>query len=142
MILADASRRGFLDLVSIRLPTICIRPGAPNKAASSFVSSIVREPLLGLPTTLPVPENFAVWIASPAHAVAWLLHAAAMDTAPMGLDRGINPPGLSVTTGAMLRGVVFGKEMIETETVVMRSVTGTVRYIKAEHRQLEKFHLD
>lgn len=102
MILADASRRGFLDLVSIRLPTICVRPGAPNKAASSFVSSIVREPLLGLPTTLPVPENFAVWIASPAHAVAWLLHAAAMDTAPMGLDRGVNPPGLSVTTSAML----------------------------------------
>ena len=102
MILADASRRGFLDLVSIRLPTICIRPGAPNKAASSFVSSIVREPLLGLETTLPVPEDFAVWIASPAHAVAWLLHAAAMDTATMGLDRGVNPPGLSVTTGAML----------------------------------------
>jgi len=47
-----------------------------------------------------------------------------------------------VTTGAMLRGVSFGKDMIETETVVMRSVTGTVRYIKAEHRQLEKFHLD
>jgi nucleoside-diphosphate-sugar epimerase len=102
IILSDASRRGFLDLVSVRLPTICIRPGAPNKAASSFVSAIVREPLLGLHTTLPVPENFAVWIASPAHAVAWLLHAAAMDTAPMGLDRGINPPGLSVTTGAML----------------------------------------
>jgi nucleoside-diphosphate-sugar epimerase len=102
MILADASRRGFLDLVSIRLPTICIRPGAPNKAASSFVSAIVREPLLGLHTTLPVPENFAVWIASPAHAVIWLLHAATMDTAKLGLDRGINPPGLSVTTGAML----------------------------------------
>jgi nucleoside-diphosphate-sugar epimerase len=102
LILADASRRGFLDLVSIRLPTICIRPGAPNKAASSFVSSIVREPLLGLATTLPVPEDFAVWIASPAHAVDWLLHAAVMDTRPLGLDRGINPPGLSVTTGAML----------------------------------------
>jgi nucleoside-diphosphate-sugar epimerase len=102
IILADASRRGFLDLVSIRLPTICIRPGAPNKAASSFVSSIVREPLLGLATTLPVPEEFAVWIASPAHAVAWLLHAAAMDTSLLGADRGVNPPGLSVTTGAML----------------------------------------
>ncbi len=102
LILSDASRRGFLDLVSIRLPTICIRPGAPNKAASSFVSSIIREPLLGLPTTLPVPEDFAVWIASPAHAVAWLMHAATMDTAPLGLDRGINPPGMSVTTGAML----------------------------------------
>jgi nucleoside-diphosphate-sugar epimerase len=102
LILADASRRGFIDAVSIRLPTICIRPGAPNKAASSFVSAIVREPLLGLPATLPVPEDFAVWIASPAHAVAWLMHAATMDTAALGADRGINPPGLSVTTGAML----------------------------------------
>jgi nucleoside-diphosphate-sugar epimerase len=102
LILSDASRRGFLDLVSIRLPTICIRPGAPNKAASSFVSAIVREPLLGLPTELPVPEDFAVWIASPAHAVQWLLHAAGMDTAILGADRGVNPPGLSVTTGAML----------------------------------------
>jgi nucleoside-diphosphate-sugar epimerase len=102
MVLSDASRRGFLDLVTIRLPTICIRPGAPNKAASSFVSAIVREPLLGLPTTLPVPEDFAVWIASPATAVTWLLHAATMDTASLGLDRGINPPGLSATTGAML----------------------------------------
>jgi len=102
IILTDASRRDFLDLVSIRLPTICIRPGAPNKAASSFVSAIVREPLLGLRTNLPVPEDFAVWIASPAHAVAWLLHAATIDSALLGADRGINPPGLSVTTGAML----------------------------------------
>jgi nucleoside-diphosphate-sugar epimerase len=102
IILADASRRGFLDVVSIRLPTICIRPGAPNKAASSFVSAIVREPLLGLRTNLPVSEDFAVWIASPAHAVSWLLHAATIDSALLGADRGINPPGLSVTTGAML----------------------------------------
>lgn len=102
LILSDASRRGFIDVVNIRLPTICIRPGAPNKAASSFVSSIVREPLLGLPANLPVDENFAVWIASPAHAVAWLMHAAVMDTALLGADRGVNPPGLSVTTSAML----------------------------------------
>jgi nucleoside-diphosphate-sugar epimerase len=102
LILADASRRDFLDVVNLRLPTISIRPGAPNKAASSFISSMLREPLLGLPTTLPVAEDFAVWIASPAHAVAWLLHAAALDTALLGADRGITPPGLSVTVGAML----------------------------------------
>jgi nucleoside-diphosphate-sugar epimerase len=102
LILADASRRGFLDAVNLRLPTISIRPGAPNKAASSFISSMLREPLLGLPTTLPVPEDFAVWIASPAHAVAWLLHAATVDTTLLGADRGITPPGLSVTVGAML----------------------------------------
>ena len=97
LVLADASRRRFLDAVCIRLPTIVIRPGRPNKAASSFVSSILREPLLGLPADLPVPDGFAVWIASPRRAVEWLIHAAAMDTAPMGLDRGVNPPGLRAT---------------------------------------------
>ncbi len=102
LFLADASRRGMLDAVLIRLPTVVVRPGRPNKAASSFVSGILREPLLGLLATLPVPDDFAVWICSPRRAVDWLLHAAAMDTAPMGLDRGVNPPGLSATVGQML----------------------------------------
>jgi len=108
LILADASRRGFLDAVSIRLPTITVRPGRPNKAASSFLSSIIREPLLGLSAELPVPEQFAAWIASPRRAVDWLLHAAALDTSSMGhgtaplLDRGINPPGISATVAQML----------------------------------------
>lgn len=102
LLLQDASRRGFLDAVNIRLPTVIIRPGRPNKAASSFVSAILREPLLGLPAELPVPEDFAVWICSPRRAVEWFLHAMTMDTAPLGLDRGINPPGRSVTVGKML----------------------------------------
>ena len=102
LILADASRRRFLDAVLIRLPTIVIRPGRPNAAASSFVSSILREPLLGLPATLPVPDDFAIWIASPRRAVEWLLHAACMDTAPMGLDRSVNPPGRRATVSELL----------------------------------------
>jgi len=102
LFLADASRRGMLDAVLIRLPTVIVRPGRPNKAASSFVSAILREPLLGLPATLPVPDDFAVWICSPRRAVEWLLHAAAMDTSAMGLDRGVNPPGMSATVGQML----------------------------------------
>jgi D-erythronate 2-dehydrogenase len=120
LILADASRRGFLDAVSIRLPTITVRPGRPNKAASSFLSSIIREPLLGLSAELPVPESFAAWIASPRRAVDWLLHAATIDTsnvggvsgvgdnagmgdnADMGLDRGVNVPGISATVAQML----------------------------------------
>ena len=105
LILSDASRRGFLDVVNIRLPTICIRPGAPNKAASSFVSAIVREPLLGLETTLPVSEDFAVWIASPAFATEWLLHAATLDTKRLGTDRGVNPPGISARVGDMLNAM-------------------------------------
>jgi nucleoside-diphosphate-sugar epimerase len=102
LILADATRRGFMDAVSIRLPTVIVRPGRPNKAASSFFSAIIREPLLGLPTELPVHEGFAAWIASPRRAAEWLLHAAAMDTAAMGLDRSLTPPGMSVTVAEML----------------------------------------
>lgn len=105
LFLADASRRGMLDAVLIRLPTVVVRPGRPNQAASSFVSSILREPLLGLPAILPVPDGFAVWICSPRRAVDWLLHAAAMDTGPMGLDRGVNPPGMSATVGEMLQAL-------------------------------------
>ncbi len=105
LILADASRRGFLDAVLVRLPTVIVRPGRPNKAASSFFSAIVREPLLGLPADLPVEDSFAVWVCSPRRAVEWLLHAAAMDTGAMGLDRTVNPPGMSVTVSALLHAL-------------------------------------
>jgi D-erythronate 2-dehydrogenase len=109
LILADASRRGFLDAASLRLPTIIVRPGRPNRAASSFFSAIVREPLLGLETELPVPDEFAAWIASPRRAVDWLLHAAAMNTAAMGLDRSINPPGISTTIAHLLQALEMVK---------------------------------
>lgn len=102
LLLQDATRRGLMDAVSLRLPTVVIRPGRPNKAASSFVSSILREPLLGLPAELPVGEDFAVWICSPKRAVDWLLHAMTMDTAPLKSDLGINPPGRSATVAKLL----------------------------------------
>lgn len=105
LVLADASRRGFLDAVSLRLPTVIVRPGRPNRAASSFFSAIVREPLLGLPADLPVPDAFAAWICSPRRAVDWLLHASAMDTAQMRLDRSINPPGISTTIAHLLQAL-------------------------------------
>jgi nucleoside-diphosphate-sugar epimerase len=105
LILADASRRGFIDAVSLRLPTVIVRPGRPNKAASSFFSGIVREPLLGLDTELPVGDDFAVWVCSPRRAVDWLLHAAAMDTGRLGLDRSIDPPGISTTVAHLLQAL-------------------------------------
>ena len=105
LVLADASRRGFMDTVSIRLPTVIVRPGRPNKAASSFFSAIIREPLLGLQTELPVPDHFAAWVCSPRSATSWLLHAGALDSRDMGLDRGINPPGISVTIAQLLAGL-------------------------------------
>ncbi len=102
LLLQDATRKGFLDAVSIRLPTVIVRPGRPNKAASSFASAIAREPLLGLSTNCPVDPGFDIWVCSPRRAVEWFLHAATMDTAPLGIDRGINPPGLSVTVSELL----------------------------------------
>ncbi len=105
LILADASRRGFLDAISLRLPTVIVRPGRPNKAASSFFSGIVREPLLGLDSELPVADDFAVWVCSPRRAVDWLLHAATMDTSTMGLDRSIDPPGISTTVAHLLQAL-------------------------------------
>jgi len=105
LLLADASRRGFLDAVLLRLPTIIVRPGRPNRAASSFISAIIREPLLGLETDLPVGDAFAAWVASPRRAVDWLLHAATMDTEQMGIDRSVNLPGISATVAHMLQAL-------------------------------------
>lgn len=105
LVLADASRRGFLDAVSIRLPTVVVRPGRPNRAASSFLSAIIREPLLGLPADLPVADAFAAWVCSPRRAVDWLLHAATIDGSSMGFDRSVNPPGITTTIAHMLQAL-------------------------------------
>ena len=97
LLLNDYSRRGFLDGVGLRLPTICVRSGAPNRAASGFYSSILREPLAGLPAVLPVRDSLRHWFASPRAAVGFFEHAAAMETGPLGFRRVLNMPGLSAT---------------------------------------------
>src|SRR5580692_792632 len=76
LLLADYTRRGFLDGIGIRLPTVSVRPGRPNKAASGFFSSIIREPLNGEEATLPVEDSVLHWHASPRAAVRFLIHAA------------------------------------------------------------------
>ncbi|WP_240230415.1 D-erythronate dehydrogenase [Devosia lacusdianchii] len=99
LLLADYSRRGFLDGIGIRLPTIVVRPGKPNKAASGFFSGIIREPLAGLEAVLPVDDTVRHWFASPRAAVGFLLHAAAMDTVLLGNQRSLSMPGLAATVG-------------------------------------------
>jgi nucleoside-diphosphate-sugar epimerase len=105
LLLADYSRRGFFDGVGIRLPTICIRPGKPNKAASSFFSSILREPLAGREAVLPVSESVRHWHASPRSAVGFLTHAATMDLQPLGARRALTLPGLSATVGEQIEAL-------------------------------------
>jgi nucleoside-diphosphate-sugar epimerase len=102
LLLADYSRRGFMDGIGIRLPTICIRPGLPNKAASGFFSNILREPLAGKDAVLPVSEQVRHWHASPRSAVGFLIHAATMDSAAAGARRNLTMPGLSATVGEQI----------------------------------------
>ena len=102
LLISDYSRKGFLDGISIRLPTICIRPGAPNKAASGFFSNILREPLAGKEAVLPVSEDVRHWHATPRSAVGFLLHAGTMDLATVGPRRGLSMPGLSATVGEQI----------------------------------------
>jgi nucleoside-diphosphate-sugar epimerase len=97
LLLVDYTRRGFLDGVGIRLPTICVRPGQPNKAASGFFSNIIREPLAGKPAVLPVPESVRHWHASPRSAIGFLIHAATLGSELIGPRRNFNMPGLSAT---------------------------------------------
>ena len=105
LLVHEYSRKGFVDGIVCRLPTVAIRPGAPNAAASSFVSSLVREPLAGIDTICPVPLDTPLWIASPDSVIGNLLHAARVRTADLGVRRSIHFPGLSVTPGQMLDGL-------------------------------------
>ena len=105
LLLSDYSRRGLFDGIGIRLPTICVRPGAPNKAASGFFSSIIREPLVGKEAVLPVDEDVRHSHASPRAAVAFLIHAATIDLDKLGARRNISMPGLSVTVGEQIEAL-------------------------------------
>ncbi|KAB2850789.1 MAG: NAD-dependent epimerase, partial [Hyphomicrobiaceae bacterium] len=109
------TRRGFFDGVGLRLPTVCVRPGKPNKAASGFFSNIIREPLKGEEAVLPVSEDVRHWHASPRAAVGFMLHAATMDTASIGPRRNITLPGLSVTVGEQIEALrkVAGEKVVK-----------------------------
>jgi D-erythronate 2-dehydrogenase len=100
LLLADYTRRGFLDGIGIRLPTIVVRPGKPNRAASGFFSSIIREPLAGKEAVLPVEDDVRHWFASPRAAVGFLLHAAVLAGSPkLGARINLTMPGLCCTVG-------------------------------------------
>lgn len=105
LLLADYARKGFLDAIGIRLPTVCIRPGTPNKAASGFFSNILREPLIGKQAILPVAETVRHWHVSPRRAVGFLLHAACIDTERLGHRCVLNMPGLSATVGEQIEAL-------------------------------------
>ena len=105
LLLSDYSRRGFFDGIGLRLPTVCVRPGKPNKAASGFFSGIIREPLAGQEAVLPVPETVRHWFASPRAAIGFLLHASRLKTEQLGARRNLSMPGISATVGEQIEAL-------------------------------------
>ncbi len=114
LLINDYTRKGMLEGISIRLPTICVRPGKPNKAASGFFSNIMREPLAGQEAVLPVSEDVRHWHATPKSAVGFLVHAGTMDLATVGPRRNLSMPGLSATVGEQIAALerVAGKNVV------------------------------
>ncbi|MGA7021737.1 MAG: D-erythronate dehydrogenase [Pseudolabrys sp.] len=102
LLLADYNRRGILEGVGIRLPTICVRPGKPNNAASGFFSGIIREPLAGQEALLPVSESVRHTHASPRSAVGFLIHAAGLTREQLGPRINLAMPGVSCTVGEQI----------------------------------------
>lgn len=104
-LLADYSRKGFLDGRALRLPTIVVRPGKPNAAASSFASAVIREPLGGVPYECPLPRETAVWLLSPRRVVAGFIHALESPASAWPASRVVNLPGITVTVGEMIEAM-------------------------------------
>ena len=115
LLLSDFSRKGFVNGVSLRLPTICVRPGSANKAASSFFSNIIREPLNNKPAFLPVDAKVRHWHASPRSAANFLLHATTIDTSILDGRRSLNLPGVSCTVEEQIEALrkIAGQKVVD-----------------------------
>ncbi|MGE0564306.1 MAG: D-erythronate dehydrogenase [Pseudolabrys sp.] len=131
LLLADYTRRGFLDGVGIRLPSIVVRPGKPNLAASGFFSGIIREPLNGMDAVLPVADTVLHTHASPRSAVGFLIHAAGLTREQIGPRVGIAMPGVCCTVAEQIEalGRVAGPKVTarirrQPDDLVMRIVAG------------------
>lgn len=101
LLVADYTRKGYIDGRCVRIPTVSVRPGKPNGAASSFASGIIREPLAGERSVCPIDADTALWLAAPGHVVPALIHAYLLSSADLGNQRSINLPGLTVSPREM-----------------------------------------
>ncbi len=138
LLLADHHRRGFLDGVGIRLPTICVRPGKPNKAASGFFSGIIREPLAGVEAVLPVADTVRHTHATPRAAVGFLIHAAGLAREQLGPRINLAMPGVCCTVAEQIAALarVAGPKVAarirrEPDELIMRIVAGWSERIEA-----------
>ena len=123
LLVNDYGRRGFVDARAYRLPTICVRPGKPNRAASSFASGIIREPLQGIDADCPVAPETRMWLSSPRTAIDNLIHGHELSGAALGYNRALSLPGLTVTVAEMVAAL---------ESVAGRAVSARVHFRRDE----------
>lgn len=149
LLVADYSRKGFIDGRSVRLPTITVRPGKPNRAASGFASSIVREPLSGVATVCPVRKESQMYVASPRMAVESLVRAMQLSDASLGTERSILLPGITVSVAEMVDALerVAGHEAAgriswEMDPMVQRLVDSWPTHVRAERAMALGFQAD
>jgi nucleoside-diphosphate-sugar epimerase len=131
LLLADYVRKGFLDGIGIRLPTICVRPGKPNKAASGFFSNIIREPLVGMEAVLPVKDSVVHGHATPRSAVGFLIHGAGLTREQLGPRINITMPGVYCTVGEQIEALrrIAGDKVVarirrEPDEMIIKIVSG------------------
>ena len=131
LLISDYSRKGFIDGMALRMPTVCVRPGAPNKAASGFFSNIIREPLVGKEAILPVDDSVRHWFASPRAAVGFLIQAAELPESALGDRRALTLPGLSCTVAEQIDAMrrAAGEKAVklirrEPDAAIARIVSG------------------
>ncbi|WP_019142320.1 D-erythronate dehydrogenase [Noviherbaspirillum massiliense] len=129
LLVNDYSRKGYIDGRALRMPTVCVRPGAPNRAASSFASGIIREPLNGIETVCPVAPETVIWLTSPRHAIGNLIHGHEVDGSAFGSSRALSLPGLSTSVKNMVGALerVAGSEVArrirwESDPAIVRIV--------------------
>lgn len=115
LLVNDYSRKGYIDGRALRMPTVCVRPGAPNKAASSFASGIIREPLNGIEAVCPVAPETPMWLMSPRHAIDNLIHGHEVDGSLFGSSRALSLSGLATTVKEMVAALerVAGSDVVK-----------------------------
>ncbi len=139
LLINEYTRKGFLDGRTARLPTVIVRPGAPNAAASSFASAVFREPLAGIGYALPVTRDVRMPVIGVRTVVECLIRLAEVDGDALGVDRAVNLPSISVTTGEMIESLLrvagdrlLGELTIEPDPIIERIVGTWPRFMSFE----------
>lgn len=120
LLVNDYGRKNLVDAISVRLPTICIRPGVPNQAASSFVSGMIREPLKGQTSNCPVDLDLGLWISSPETVIQNIIHASRLERSAIQGYRTFNLPGIRVTPRTMLAAMAEQVAPSRTDLVTIK----------------------